>query len=192
MLTNFYRIVFTNYKWYNSSTIGRMPTSGKDLIKERVSRGWTIKSQKIKAMRYHFKIRKEKNGFSAVCVELPGCVTQGATPEELRAHMEEALNLYLDEPADSKAIFPLPKKRLNGRAVVQVEVLPRVAFAFALRMTRLRSRLTQREAAEKVGIVGALNNYQRLEDSKTANPVLETLVKIKRAFPDFPLEQVAS
>ena len=35
------------------------------------------------------------------------------------------------------------------------------------------------------------NNYQRLESSKTANPELETLVKIKRAFPDFPLDAIA-
>ena len=48
------------------------------------------------------------------------------------------------------------------------------------------------EAAERIGITGSLNNYQRLENSDTANPVLETLVQIKRAFPDFPLEQIAS
>lgn len=143
-------------------------------------------------MRYHFKIKKEKKGFSAVCVELPGCVTQGDDREELQANMEEALNLYLDEPADSKAISPLPRKRMTGRSIVEVSVQPRIAFAFILRMTRLKENLTQKEAAARIGITGSLNNYQRLENSDTANPVLETLVQIKRAFPEFPLDQIAS
>jgi len=142
-------------------------------------------------MRYHFRVKKEAKGYSAQCVELPGCVTQGDTKEELHGNMEEALNLYLDEPFDSKLLFPLPRSRLNEKAAVQVQVKPRVAFAFALRMARLRKKLTQREAKDLIGISGSLNNYQRLEKSSTANPVLETLVKIKKAFPDFPLEQVA-
>lgn len=143
-------------------------------------------------MRYHFKVKKEKKGYSAVCIELPGCVTQGDSREELDSNMEEALNLYLDEPADSKAIYPLPRKRVTGRAVAEVHVQPRIAFAFLLRMTRLNQRLTQREAATRIGITGSLNNYQRLENSDTANPVLETLVLIKKAFPEFPLDQIAS
>ena len=143
-------------------------------------------------MRYHFKVTKEKDGFSAVCVELPGCVTQGDTDAELEANMREALDLYLDEPADSKAVFPLPKKRITAKHVVEVSVSSRIAFAFALRRSRLRCRLTQRQAADRIGITGSLNNYQRLENSDTANPELETLVRIKRAFPDFPIEQVAS
>lgn len=143
-------------------------------------------------MRYHFKIRKESKGYSAVCIELPGCVTQADHRDELSSNMEEALNLYLDEPADSKILFPLPRKRVTGKSVTEVPVQPRVAFAFALRMTRLKLKLTQREAAALIGITGSLNNYQRLENSDTANPVLETLVQIKRAFPDFPLEQIAS
>lgn len=143
-------------------------------------------------MHYHFKITKESQGYSAECIELPGCITQADNRVELDSNMIEALNLYLDEPADSKTTFPLPKKRITGKKTVEVPVHPRVAFSFALRRTRLRLKLTQREAAERIGITGSLNNYQRLENSTTANPVLETLVQIKRAFPDFPIEQVAS
>lgn len=143
-------------------------------------------------MRYHFKVKKEKKGYSAVCVELRGCVTQGESKEELHANMEEALNLYLDEPADSKAISSLPRKSMAGGSMHEVSVQPRIAFAFTLRMARLRLKLTQRVAAERIGITGSLNNYQRLENSNTANPVLETFVQIKKAFPDFPLDQIAS
>ncbi|NDG85532.1 MAG: type II toxin-antitoxin system HicB family antitoxin [Proteobacteria bacterium] len=141
-------------------------------------------------MNYHFRVKKEKTGFSAECVELPGCVTQGETREELSNNMEEALNLFLDEPPHSKTVFPLPKQGLKGRNLIPVPVEPRVAFAFVLRMIRLKHRLSQKAAAARIGISGSLNNYQRLESSSTANPVLETLVKIRRAFPDFPIELI--
>jgi predicted RNase H-like HicB family nuclease/DNA-binding XRE family transcriptional regulator len=143
-------------------------------------------------MKYHFKIKKEKNGFVAMGIELPGCITQGDNYAKLLGNLAEALDLYLDEPADSKIIFPFPKKKVLGKNVIEVSVNSRVAFAFSLRMMRLRRQLTQRQAAELIGLTGSLNNYQRLENSSTANPVLETLVLIKRAFPEFPIEQVAS
>ena len=143
-------------------------------------------------MQYHFKTTKETKGYSASCIELPGCITQGDTKEELMTNMQEALDLYLDEPADSKSVFPLPKKRATGKNIIQVAVSSKIAFAFALRRTRLSKKLTQAEAALLIGFSGSLSNYQRLENSRTANPVLETLVRIKRAFPDFPLEQIAS
>ena len=143
-------------------------------------------------MRYHFKVTKESKGYSSVCIELPGCITQGNTKDDLMINMQEALNLYLDEPADSKSFFPLPKKRVKGTNIIAVPVDSKIAFAFALRRTRLSMKLTQLQAAKLIGITGSLNNYQRLENSRTANPVLETLVRIKRAFPDFPLEQIAS
>jgi antitoxin HicB len=143
-------------------------------------------------MKYHFKISKERKGYSAECVELEGCITQGDSKKELEKNMAEALNLYLDEPFDSKAVFPLPKEKVQGNSIVKVAVEPKVAFAFALRRERLRSKLTQREAALKIGITGSLNNYQRLESSKTANPEWETVVKIKSAFPEFPLEKACS
>ena len=53
-------------------------------------------------MRYHFKIHKEDIGYSAQCIELPGCVTQGDTMQELQKNMRDALNLYIEEPEDRK------------------------------------------------------------------------------------------
>ena len=46
-------------------------------------------------MKYPFRIRKEKKGYSAQCIELEGCITQGDTLKELQKNMEEALNLTL-------------------------------------------------------------------------------------------------
>lgn len=45
-------------------------------------------------MRYHFKVHKEKEGFWAECIELPGYVTQADTNEDLGLNMQEALNLF--------------------------------------------------------------------------------------------------
>ena len=56
-------------------------------------------------MNYHFKIYKEKTGYWAECLELPGCKTQGDTIEELKLNAHEALSLYLDEPDNSKIII---------------------------------------------------------------------------------------
>ena len=53
-------------------------------------------------MYYHFKIHKEKSGFWAQCIELPGCVTEGDSKEELFQNMQDALNTYLQEPQDSQ------------------------------------------------------------------------------------------
>ena len=64
-------------------------------------------------MKYHFKIHKEKEGFWAECIELPGCVTEGNSKEELMDNMQDALNIYLEEPEDSQYLAPLPKKSIE-------------------------------------------------------------------------------
>ena len=56
-------------------------------------------------MKYHFRLKKEKKGYTAFCIELKGCQTQGDTKSELEKNMREALDLYLDEPANSKEML---------------------------------------------------------------------------------------
>ena len=138
-------------------------------------------------MHYHFKIHKEPNGYWAQGIELPGCQTQADTPDELTRNLQEALNLYLSEPEGSKLIFPLPKKQTPMRTIIRVSVDPRVAFACLLRRARLTRQMTQKQAAEKAGIKG-LYSYQRLESGHTANPELDTLVKLKKAFPELKID----
>lgn len=85
-------------------------------------------------MKYHFKIYKEGTGFWAQCIELEGCITQGDSKEELFKNMQEALNLYIEEPADSKTFAALPNKSISlARNVVEVQVDPAIAFAFMVR-----------------------------------------------------------
>lgn len=143
-------------------------------------------------MRYHFKIHKEKKGYWAESLEQGlGVTTQGKTLEELSQNLQEALNLALDEPADTKWFPPLPDPSCKGRNVIEIAVEPKIAIAVLVRLTRIRSGLTQREVAKRMGIK-SLSTYQRLESSKTANPEWITLVRLKRVLPKFSLDLAAN
>lgn len=138
-------------------------------------------------MIYHFKIHKEKKGFWAECMEIPSCQTQGENLVELKENACEALNLLLDEPENSKIIFPLPKQRLKKESnVILIKVDPSIAFAFLMRRTRLSKGLGQNEMKELLHFK-TLFSYQKLERSKFANPTLKSLEKIREFLPDFPL-----
>jgi len=140
-------------------------------------------------MYYHFKIHKEADGYWGECIELEGCVTQGDSLEELQKNMEEALNLYLDGPYNSDITFPMPNKEAKGRNIVEVPVLPKIAFALMMRMLRKQRGLTQSEIAKLLGM-NNIYSYQRLEKSKQANPSLTTLAKIKKVFPDLKVDEI--
>lgn len=138
-------------------------------------------------MKYHFKIRKEKDGYSARCLELEGCFTEGDTMDELRKNMEEALNLYIEEPEDSKELAALPNGRIRcSKSVVEVSLDPQIAFSFMVRYHRIKHCLTQQQAAKKMGFPD-LYSYQRLE-AKKCNPTLKILSKIKKLFPEFSID----
>lgn len=138
-------------------------------------------------MKYHFKIRKEKDGYSARCLELEGCVTEGDTMGELRKNMEEALNLYVEEPEHSKELAALPNDKIrSSKNVIDVSLDPQIAFSFMIRYCRLKHRLTQQQAAKKMGFQD-LYSYQRLE-AKKCNPTLKILSKIKKLFPEFSID----
>lgn len=90
-------------------------------------------------MIYHFKIHKEKRGFSAQCIELSGYLTQGDTFKELQENMQEALNLYIAEPSDSTDLAALPDDSIKkSKNIVKVAVDPDIAFAFFARYRRIK------------------------------------------------------
>ena len=101
--------------------------------------------------------------------------------------MQEALHLYLEEPESSKKLFPSPSPKSYGRDVVSVEVDPAVAFSMQLRQLRVLNKLTQKQAAHRLGM-RSLYSYQRLE--RRANPSLSTIQKVKALFPDFSLDSI--
>jgi antitoxin HicB len=141
-------------------------------------------------MNYHFRIHKEKKGYWAECIELSGCRAQGEELNELHEQCQEALNLYLDEPEDSKFILPLPKSSMKlGPKIIAVEVKPEIAFSFLMRRTRLKLGLTQHQMREHLGYQ-TLYSYQKLETSRFANPTLKSLFNILKKLPQFPLKHL--
>lgn len=141
-------------------------------------------------MYYHFKFHKEGRGYWAECIELEGCVTQAETMQELAHNMSEALNGYLDEPENSKVVFSLPRERVTGRNIAHVSVDPKIALSMQLRQARNKRHMSQSEAALKIFGSKNVSTYQKLEKSKTANPELTTLVKIKRVFPEISIDDL--
>ena len=136
-------------------------------------------------MTYHFKIHKENKGYWAECCELKGCVTQADTLEELYFSCKEALNLYLDEPNDSAVVFPLPNENLDSKKLIKIVVEPEMALAVLLRHHRSNSKMTQKQAAQMLGMKNVYS-YQRLE--RKSNPTLNLIKKIHTLFPEIKLE----
>ena len=139
-------------------------------------------------MRYHFQIHKEDKGYWAECVEIPACVTQGETKEEIVKNMQDAINTYLEEPRDSHFLAPLPQEDIKiSKNIIEVSLDPEIALAFLVRYYRIQEGLTQKEAAKKLGMKN-LFSYQRLETR--CNATLEMLVKIVNLFPHLSLDLV--
>ncbi len=137
-------------------------------------------------MHYHFKIHKEGRGYWAECVELKGCITESDTKKELEKNMFEALNLYLEEPADSTYLAPLPDKKLDrSHSLVCIGVDPEIAFGFMVRYYRIKKKMTQKQAAKKLGMAN-IYSYQRLE--KRCNATLSMISKIKKLFPELSVD----
>ena len=139
-------------------------------------------------MIYHFNMYKEEDGFWAECVELPGCKTQAETYNELIEFCKESLNIYLEEPKDSKVVFPLPNESLdNDSTLLRIDVEPEVALAVLLRYNRANLRLTQKQVAEMLGMKN-IYSYQSLE--KRSNPTLTIIKRIHSIFPEIDLEKI--
>lgn len=139
-------------------------------------------------MKYHFKLKKESEGYSAACIELAGCRTQGNSLKELKENLEEVLNLFLSENENSTLIFKTPKEA-KGKNIIAVEVDPTVALAMSLRQTRLKQGKTQTQMMEFLNIKN-LSNYQRLEDPKKANPEFRTLIALVKKLPQLDLARI--
>ncbi len=141
-------------------------------------------------MQYHFKIHREGDFLWAQCIELEGCITQAESMEELGQNMEEALNLYIQEPENSTDLAALPDNKIKtSENIVEVGVDPLVALAFMLRYFRINSKMTQQEVSDRMGFDN-IYSYQRLE--RKCNPNLKTIYKIKQIFPDISIDYALS
>lgn len=96
----------------------------------------------------------------------------------------------MEEPAESRVVFPLPDESLDGAPdTLSVAVDPEVALAVLLRFYRTNSQLTQKQAATLLGMK-SVYSYQRLE--KKSNPSLSLITKLLKVFPNFPLDYLFS
>jgi predicted RNase H-like HicB family nuclease len=92
-------------------------------------------------MKYHFKVHKEGKGFWAECLELKGCITEGDSIEELNTNMQDALNLYVSEPEDSKDFAAFPDESIKkAKNIVEVPLEPLIASSFLARYQRMREK----------------------------------------------------
>ena len=46
--------------------------------------------------RYLVVVERTKTGYSAYSPDLPGCITTGRSPEEVRTNMQEAIEFHLE------------------------------------------------------------------------------------------------
>ncbi len=60
---------------------------------------------------YHFPIilEKDEEGYFVSCPTLQGCYSQGDTYEEALAHIEEAIQLHIEDRIAEKEIIEEPK-----------------------------------------------------------------------------------
>jgi predicted RNase H-like HicB family nuclease len=66
-------------------------------------------------MRYAVMIEKGERNFSAYVPDLPGCVSVGDTPEEVRAEIREAIEFHLEGMREDG--FPIPKPSSSAEYV---------------------------------------------------------------------------
>lgn len=53
-------------------------------------------SGKLSAMRYAVVIERAAHNLSAYVPDLPGCVSTGATPDEVRGNIREAIDFHIE------------------------------------------------------------------------------------------------
>lgn len=67
--------------------------------------------------RFYSIIHEEpKGGYSAEVPALPGCYTDGETLDELKANLQEAIQLYLEATRDANLSLP------KGSSVMEIAV----------------------------------------------------------------------
>ena len=112
-------------------------------------------------------------------VDLPGCLTEGATLEEAKHNAREALTGYLSSMFDRALKIPMPSA-LRGKNIYDIEPEPEVAVPILLKRLRDTKKLTQGDIAKALGI--SYQAYQRIEKPGKSNPTIKTLERIAKVF----------
>ena len=128
---------------------------------------------------YPLKIHKaEKGGYWAEFPDLPGCITEGDSEEEVLSMAKDALSGWLAVRFERN--FSIPDARpLKGKNIHWVEPNPDVGIPLMIRKIRNELGLSQKEVAHRLRI--AYQSYQAWENPNIANPTLKQLSKLAGA-----------
>jgi antitoxin HicB len=128
---------------------------------------------------YPLKIHKaEEGGYWAEFPDLPGCITEGDSEEEVLSMAKDALSGWLAVRFERN--FTIPEaKFLKGKNVRWVEPNPDVGIPLMIRKIRTELGLSQKDVAHRLHI--AYQSYQAWENPKVANPTLKQLSKLAGA-----------
>ena len=136
-------------------------------------------------MQYHFKIEKQDASFFAQCYEIPKCTAKAKNFQSLEDEMRKSLSSIFHNSSPGE--IPLPELNVDlyrGFSVATVPLDQELVFSLLLRHERLKNNYTQQYMATQMGFKNVCS-YQTLE--KNANPSLNTVYKILKILPNFPL-----
>jgi antitoxin HicB len=108
-----------------------------------------------------------------------GYMTSGNTLEDAKAMAVEAVSGLLESYLEHGDKFLIPQGGASS-SWHNIAIEPGLAFALWLRNARISRNMTLAEVAEKMGV--KYQAYQKLENPRTANPTLKTLVKLEAIF----------
>lgn len=145
-------------------------------------------------MRYHFRVLFSDDGkFVVQSIEFFHCATSIVRIEDAEQVASRILHRFLSQPRFDY-FYSAPREGTFEEIVAQfgfgavkvfsVPVEPATAFATTLRRLRSHRCLSQEQAARRLGIKNR-SAYQRLEDPLRANPTLNTIVRLRKVFPNF-------
>ena len=140
--------------------------------------GYILYNSQMK-IEYFFIIHKvEEGGYWAEFPDLPGCIMEGDSEEEVLSMAKDALSGWLAVRFERN--FAIPEaKVLKGKNVRWVEPNPDVGIPLMIRKIRKELGLSQKEVAHRLHI--AYQSYQAWENPKIANPTLKQLSKLADA-----------
>ena len=125
------------------------------------------------------KYDKDDKVYTVEFQDLHGCVTFGKTLNEAKEKAKESLSGYLASIFDRGFKIPAPS-RIKGKYVYPIIPESTVLVPIILRNSREELRLSQMEAAKRLGI--SYQSYQKLENPNKANPTLKTLERVAKVF----------
>ncbi|MCD4783913.1 MAG: type II toxin-antitoxin system HicB family antitoxin [Candidatus Eremiobacteraeota bacterium] len=128
-------------------------------------------------MKYAAIVHKEKDGIFLEFPDLPGCMTDGNSIEELKKFGMEALSGYLKSLIEDDEDIP-ESSLSSGENILWFEIPPELIIAIQILKERKRQGLTQMGLAERMK--GSRRTVQEVEGLK-GSPTLRTLKKIAKA-----------